>query len=206
MRKPPAALLLGSGAAALALGLGTATTARAGSVNAGWTVKPGGAFSFAGSGRIKDVATGTAATCTSITMSGTLKSGPGPAIGTITSASVTGCSITGLVHVTVGGLPWELDALHYHEVTGVTTGTIGGIDLALAAPGCSATLDGTAAGANDGLTGITYTDSTGKIKLRPGGNLHSYRVKGCFGLINNGDAQQVSGSGPVTPQQTITSP
>jgi hypothetical protein len=206
MRKPLTASLLGGGAAALALCLGAATAAAAGRVHAGWTVKPGGAVSFAGSAQIKDLATGTVARCTSIQLSGTLKSGPGPAIGTITTASVTGCSITGLVHVTAGGLPWELNALHYTKVTGVTTGTIEDIDLVITAPGCSATLDGTAAGANNGLTHITYTNSTGKLKLHPGGNLHSYHVSGCFGLVNNGDAQRLSGNGTVTPQQTITSP
>src|SRR5579859_501687 len=138
MRKPLTASLLGSGAAALALCLPAATTAAAGSVHAGWTVKPGGAVSFAGSAQIKDVATGTVAMCSSIQLSGTLTSGPGPAIGTITKASITGCSITGMLHVTVGGLPWELNALHYNKVTGVTTGTIEDIDLLITAPGCSA--------------------------------------------------------------------
>ena len=65
------------------------------------------------------------------------------------------------------------------------------------------------AGKNNGVTKITYTNSTGKLKLLgPGGNLHSWGIAPgtCFGLINNGDAQQASGSGAVTPKQTITSP
>jgi hypothetical protein len=210
MRKRLTAVLLTSGAAALALALG-ATTAMA--VNATWTVKPGGSFSFSGSGQVKDATTGTVAKCTSIKLAGTLKSGSGlsgASIGTISSASFTGCTI-GAIAVTVtigsGSLPWEMNALSFNATSGVTTGSIEDIDLHASTTGCSATLDGTAAGANNGLTKITYTNSTGKIKLLGGGgNLHSWAVVGCFGLVNNGDVQKASGSGTVTPKQTITSP
>jgi hypothetical protein len=210
MRKRLTAVLLSTGAAAFALTLG-ATTAMA--TDATWTVKPGGAFSFSGSGQVKDTKTGTVAKCTSIKLSGTLMSGhglSGAGIGTITTASFTGCTIATIsVTVTIGSgsLPWEMNALSYNSTTGVTTGSIEDIDLHASTTGCSATLDGTAAGANNGLTKITYTNSTGKIKLLGGGgNLHSWAVSGCFGLVNNGDAQQASGSGTVTPKQTITSP
>ena len=98
-----------------------------------------------------------------------------------------------------------MNALSYKG--GVSTANIVGIDLVATAPGCSATLDGTAAAANNGTTKITYTNSTGKLALRgPGGNLHAWAVSGCFGLINNGDLQQASGSAPLSPKQTITSP
>jgi hypothetical protein len=199
-------LLVGA-TTALVIGVSAGTAL---AVNATWTVKPGGAFSFAGSGQVKDTKTGTIAKCT-IKMAGTLKTGSGNSgtgIGTITSASFTSCKIATLtVSVAVHGLPWHENALSFNKTAGVTTGTISGIDLVATAPGCSATLDGTAAGANNGVTKITYTNSTGKIKLLgPGGNLHSYAVSGCFGLVNTGDAQQASGSGTVTPKQTITSP
>ena len=200
-------VLTGAAATALVIGVGTAALA----VNATWTVKPGGAISFSGNGQVKDVATGTIAKCTSIKMSGTVKKGSGLAgagIGTLTSASFTGCAVGAIsVTVTVHGLPWKLNATSFNATTGVTSGTISGIDLVASNPACNATLDGTAAGANNGKTKITYTNSTGKIKLLgPGGNLHSYNVTGCLGLINNGDAQQASGGGAVTPKQTITSP
>jgi hypothetical protein len=207
MRKRLTMALLSSGAVALALGLG-ATTAMASSATT-WTVKPGGSVKASGSGQVKDVATGTVAKCSSIKMSGTLKKGRGLAgkgIGTIKTASFTGCKIATItVTVKVNGLPWKLNAASFKS--GVTTGTISGIDLKATAPGCSATLDGTGAGKNNGVTKITYTNSTGKIKLLgTGGNLHSYAVSGCFGLVNNGDAQQASGTETVTPKQTITSP
>jgi hypothetical protein len=207
MRKRLTAVLLSAGAAALALSLGT-STAMASSATT-WTVKPGGAVSASGSGQVKDATTGTIAKCTSIKLSGTLKKGsglPGAGIATLTKASFTGCTIaTVAITVTVHGLPWKLNAQSFKS--GVTTGTISGIDLVATAPGCSATLDGTGAGKNNGVTKATYTNSTGKIKLLgPGGNLHSYAVSGCFGLVNNGDVQQASGTETVTPKQTITSP
>jgi hypothetical protein len=205
MRKRLTAVLF-AGGTALALGLGT-TAAMA--TDATWTVKPGGAFSFSGSAQVKDSTTGTIAKCTSLKLSGTLKKGSGlsgAALGTITTGAFTGCTVGGIgVTVTSHGLPWKLNATSF--ASGVTTGTISGIDLVASTTGCSATLDGTAAGANNGKTKITYSNSTGKITLlSSGGNLHSWAVSGCFGLINNGDVQKASGSGTVSPKQTITSP
>jgi hypothetical protein len=210
MRKRLTVVLLSSGALAAAVGLGT-TTALASNIAATWSVSPGGSFSFSGSGQVKDAATNTVAKCSSIKMSGTLKKGSGLSgskIGTITTASFTGCTIATItVTVATNGLPWHMNATSFNSTTGVTTGNISGIDLAASAPGCTASLDGTAANADNGKTKITYTNSTGKIKLLgSGGNLHSWGVTGCFGLINNGDVQQASGSGSVTPKQTITSP
>lgn len=205
MRKRLTAVILGGGTA-LALALGT-TAAMA--VNATWTVKPGGKISFSGSAQVKDTKTGTIAKCTSVKMSGTVKSGSGlsgTGIGTLTSATFSNCNVGGIgVTVAVKGLPWKLNATSFKS--GVTTGTISGIELVASNPACSATLDGTAAGKHNGVTKLTYTNSTGKIALLgPGGNLHSYKVSGCLGAIHNGDAQQASGGGTVTPKQTITSP
>ena len=208
MRRRLTTVLLGSGAA-LALGLGT-TAAMASNIAATWTVSPGGAASASGSGQVKDASTGTVAKCTTISIGGTLKSGsglPGAGIGTLTTASFSGCTIGTIgVNVAVHGLPWKLNAASYNATTGVTTGSISGIDLVATATGCSATLDGTAAGANNGTTKATYTNSTGKIKLVGSGNLHAYAVSGCFGLVNNGDVQKASGTLTVTPKQTVHSP
>jgi hypothetical protein len=209
MRRRLTAVLLSGGAAALALGLGT-TAAMASGIAATWTVSPGGAASASGSGQVKDATTSTIAKCTSITISGTLKSGsglPGAGIGTLTTASFSGCTIGTIgVNVAVHGLPWKLNAASYNATTGVTTGSISGIDLVATTTGCSATLDGTAAGANNGTTKATYTNSTGKIKLLGSGNLHAYAVTGCFGLVNNGDVEKASGTLTATPKQTIHSP
>lgn len=208
MRKRFTAALLSSGAAVVALGLGT-TAAMASSVNATWTVSPGGSVKASGSGQVKDTKTGTVAKCKSIKMSGTAKHGKGLSgadIATIKSGSFTGCTIaTVSVKVASHGLPWKLNAVSYKN--GVTTGTITGVDLKASAPGCTATLDGTKAGADNGKITATYSNSTGVLKLvGTGGNLHSWGVSGCFGLVKNGDPQQASGSLKMSPKQKITSP
>jgi hypothetical protein len=205
MRKSLTALFSGSAAIALTLTLG-ATAASA----ATWTVTPGGAITASGSGQVKDTATGTIAKCTSIKVTaGTLKHGSGLAgkgIGTITAGSFTGCTIATIsVTVTAMDFPWKLNATSYNSSTGVTTGSLTGVELGASAPGCAATLEGTTA--TNGKIKVTYTNSTHKLKLLgTGGNLTAEMVSGCFGLVNNGDPEDASGSLTVTPSQTITSP
>ena len=173
MRKRLAAALVSGGAIVLSLSLG-ATTASATSANT-WTVSPGGSLSGTGTAQVKDTKTGTVAKCKTIKLAGTLKKGKGlsgTGIGSVTKASFSGCTIATIsITVTIGqgSLPWKVNALSYKG--GVSTGDIVGVDLVATAPGCSATLDGTAAGANNGTTKITYTNSTGKLALLgPGGS------------------------------------
>lgn len=205
MRKSLTAVLSGSAAIALTLTLG-ATAASA----ATWTVSPGGAITASGSGQVKDTSTGTIAKCTSIKVTkATLKKGSGLAgkgLGTITASAFTGCTIATIsVTVATADLPWKLNATSYNSSTGVTTGTLTGVELLASAPGCSATLEGTTA--SNGKIKVTYTNSTHKLKLvGTGGNLTDENVSGCFGLVNNGDPEDASGSLTVTPGQTITSP
>jgi hypothetical protein len=204
MRKRLTTLVLGGSAAALAIGL-SATTASA--TTAGWTVKPGGSFHSSGSDQVRDTKTSTVAKCTTVKISGTLKksASSGAGLGTLTKASFSGCTIgTIKVSVAVKGLPWKLNASSYKN--GVTTGSISGIELVATAPGCSATLDGTAAGKHNGVADATYSNATGKLVLTGKGNLHSWAVSGCFGLVNNGDPQAASGTNTVSPKQTITGP
>lgn len=173
-----------------------------------WTVKPGGSITASGSGQVKDAKTGTVAKCTSIKVTkATLKSGSGlsgTGIGTITASSFSGCTIAGIsVTVKTADLPWKLNAVSYKS--GVTTGTLSGVELKATAPGCSATLEGTTA--TNGKIAVTYTNSSGVLALQPtGGNMTSEKVTGCFGLVKNGDGQDASGNLTVTPKQTITSP
>jgi hypothetical protein len=102
--------------------------------------------------------------------------------------------------------PWYLNAISYNAATGVTSGTLSGIDVSVSGSDCNAEVDGTAAGADNGTVKWTYSNSTGKLTYRPtGGNLHLYNVSGCLGVLSNGDSVRVSGTGPVTPTQTITS-
>ena len=197
-----------AGGTAMALMATTPTFATAATT---YTVKPGGAVTATGSAQVKDTNTGTIAKCTSLKLNATLKKGSGLAgakIGKITgpSTAFSGCTI-GAIHVkvTANGFPWFLNATSSRS--GVTHGTITGIDLVATATGCSATLDGTAAGADNGKVAVTYTNSTGVLKiLGTGGNLHDWAVSGCLGLVNSGDPEVASGSTTVTPKQTITSP
>jgi hypothetical protein len=204
MRKRLTTIVLSGSAALLSVGL-AATTASA--TTAGWTVKPGGKFSSSGSDQVTDSKTGTVAKCTTVKMSGTLKkSAPsGAGLGTITKGSFTGCTVGGLsVKVAVKGLPWKLNVTS--DKSGLISGSISGIDLVASTTGCSATLDGTGAGKDNGVADATYSDSSGTLTLTGKGNLHSYAVNGCFGLIHNGDPQKASGTNKVTPKQDITGP
>jgi len=176
-----------------------------------WTVSPGGAITAkSGKTTLTDTTTGNALTCKSSSTSATLKSGSGLAgagLGSITALSFKTC--TGPLGITftptAQALPWKLNAVSYDSSTGVTKGTITGIDATLSGPSCSAEVDGTAAGADNGKVKVTYTNSTGKLKvLTTGANLHVYDVSGCAGLLADGDAVTFSASYTVSPKQTIT--
>ncbi|HEY1916776.1 MAG TPA: hypothetical protein VGH27_14485 [Streptosporangiaceae bacterium] len=208
MLKRISAIAVAGGATVALLAMGTPSFA---TTVATYTVSPGGAATASGTAQVKDTKTGTIAKCSSLKLDATLKKGSGlkgPKIGSITgpSTAFTGCKIgTIAVSVTANGFPWYLNATKY--ASGVTTGTITGIDLVATATGCSATLDGTAAGADNGKVKVTYTNSTGVLKiLSTGGNLHDWGVVGCLGLENNGDPQDATGTTTVSPKQTITSP
>lgn len=198
-------------AAALVAAIGAAPSSA--TTTTTWTVKPGGSATASGPLVLKDIKTGTPSPCKSVELDATFKSGTGLAgasLGSIRSATFSGCYLYAggeTLTVTVKGLPWELHATSYDTATGVTTGTITGIDLAVEGiPGCLAVLDGTAADADNGRVKVQYSNSTGKLKLLPGGgNLHWWNVIGCLGLLGKGgDAVQPSGTITVKPKQTIT--
>jgi len=68
-------------------------------------------------------------------------------------------------------------------------------------------LGGATATATDGHVRFRYTNSPGRLKiLTVGGNLHFYNVTGCAGLWNDNDPLTISGTFPLSPRQTITSP
>ena len=77
----------------------------------------------------------------------------------------------------------------------------------MSGPGCSAVVDGTSGSADNGKTGMKYTNSSAQIGLtKAGGNLHVRDVSGCLGLLDNGEAVTASGTLKVTPAQTVSSP
>ena len=197
-------------AGVLALSASSAIAATHTAVAATWTVMPGGAISAkAGKTTLTDKNTGSVLTCTSSSGKGTVKGGKGlsgTGIGTITALSFNNCtgplSLTFTVKTT--HFPWHLNAKSFSG--GVTTGTITGIHATLTGPSCSAVVDGTGATANNGSVTAKYSNATGKLTTTGAGNLHVYNVKGCAGLISNGNSASFKGAYAISPKQTITSP
>jgi hypothetical protein len=207
--KRTGAILVAGAATAAMIGLSAAPAFAATT----WTVTPGGAITGkSGVTTFKDTKTGNSAGCESSSTSATLKKGSGltgTGLGSVSRLSFTSCTgpLGTPFTVTPHDLPWKLNALSYNKTTGVTTGSITGMDATLSGPSCSADGDGTGAGLHNGKVLVQYTNSTGKLKvLTTGGNLHIYKVVGCAGLIASGDALTVSGTYTVSPKQTITSP
>ena len=208
----PASILVAGVALATAVGLSAAPALAAAKT---WTIKPGGAITAkAKKAIVADTTSKNSLTCTSTTMKGKLKSGKklaGAAAGSVSAFTISGCKAEGAsVKVTPAHFPWKLNLVSYNKAKGVTTATLTGIHIKLAvtALGCSATVDGTKATADNGKITVTYTNKTGVLKtLTTGGNLHLYGVSSsCLGVINTGDKATLSASYTVTKKQTITSP
>jgi hypothetical protein len=212
MGKRMSSMLLMAGAVALAVGLSAAPSLAATATT--WKVSPGGAVTLAKSGsfKLQDVTTGHSLACRHTAGTGRFKSGsglPGAGIGSITALSLSDCTGPGglPVTMTLSHLPWTLNADSYNPAitAGLTTGTISGIHATFSRNGCSATMDGTSATADNGRTQIHYHNSLAKLKIRTqDSNLHFYNVHGCGGLINSGDAITFAIAYLVSPKQTIT--
>ena len=201
--------------AAVALMIG-ASVAPALAATPTWTVKAGGNISAkSGTTVLTDTKTHTVLKCASSSTKATLKKGKklsGAGIGSITSLSFTKCTGPFGLTFTVKSSastkkPWKLNAVSYNKKTGVTSGTITGIHATLSGTGCSAVVDGSSAAKDNGSVKVTYTNKTHKLAVQAaGGTLHIYDVKGCLGLIGNGQASTFTGTYVVSPGQTITSP
>lgn len=107
-----ARILAAGGAAVLVAALGGPAAALAAATAAIWTVQPGGAVATAGALTLTDTKGGVSDTCTSSTMSGTLKAGsglPGSGIGSISMAAFRGCGHIASTDLRPLGLPWHLN-------------------------------------------------------------------------------------------------
>jgi hypothetical protein len=210
MHKGVKALLAGSAAVALTFSLGTAS-AFAATPDTTFTAVPGGVTAgAAGTTTLTDSSTGTVLTCTSSDTSVTLPASgvahSGTDFGSITSLTFSSCTgPLGITFtVTSNNLPWDLNISSYDSSTGVSKGTITGINATLSGPSCSATVAGTTATTPGKVKG-SYSNSTGKLTVSPnGGTLHIWNVDGCFNLIASGDASSFKGAYKVTPKQDIT--
>jgi hypothetical protein len=208
-----ARILVAGGAAVLVAALG-GPAALAAATATTWTVQPGGAITAtAGSLTLTDTKTGASDTCTSSTMSGTLKPGsglPGSGVGSISMAAFRCCGHICSPDLATRGLPWHLNLVSYDAATGVSRGTISHLKLAFVAYpalSCHAVVNGTSGSTPDGVVAVTYANQTGQLKILPhGSTLHWYHISGCAGLIRNGDTAALSATFAVSPQQDITSP
>jgi hypothetical protein len=201
-------VVLSSAVMALVTGLGVSTAAATATTT--WTITPGGTVT-AGAGQmlLKDTTTGRLMTCTSSAIGGRLKSGTGLSspLGTITSASFTGCVQPRLGFFTVTASPspsnpWVLRGFTYSN--GVTHGRITNIQLSFSTAGCSGTVGGLVP-ASTGQVSAVFGNSM--HALTPGaGNLHMWNVSGCMGLFRSGNTFKIDVKYPTSPAQTITSP
>jgi len=215
-----ARILIAGGAPVLVAALGAAlvaalgvTTAWAAATTTTWTIQPGGAIKATSTRfTFTDTTTGTVTVCRSSAASGTLKSGtglPGSHAGSLSAVSILTCSGAAGPQYTLqpGGLPWHVNFSSYNAAKGVAKGTVSHLHIAVNGTGCTATIDGTGATADDGQVAFKYTDSSGQLKvLTTGGDLHFYDVTGCLGIFDSGDPATLSAAYTVTPKQAITSP
>jgi hypothetical protein len=210
MHRRMGALLLAGAAATLAVAVGTGPASAA--AGTGWKVSPGGSFTGKQSGKIKitDTVTHKSVVCATTAAAGRFKSGSGLSgvgIGSLRSLSITGCTGPGglAFTVTAGALPWSLSADKYIAAKGTTYGTLAGVHLALAATGCSATIDGSGATSDDGSVVVHLHNSPSKLKFEAaGGTLHVYVSSGCTGVFKNGNPVTVDNAYLLSPAQTIT--
>lgn len=206
MRKPLNALLTVA-SAALAIAL-TASAASASPAATTFKVTPGGSITgAAGTTTVNDTTAGLTVSCTSSSITGSLKSGSGLActgIGTITALNFTNCTVDSVsLSLGSGKVAYSVNATS--SASGVTKGTISKIHFVISSSVCSAVIDGTSGTAHNGRVHTTYTNKTHTLKfLTTSSTLHVYDVSGCLGAISNGDAGNISASFKVTPAQTIT--
>jgi hypothetical protein len=199
---------------AVVLSLGLSAAAAQATAKTTWTVDPGGAFSVSGDFQTTDTSTSAVTKCTKVSLSGTLKSGsglPGSGIGKITKAAFSGCTLgSDKITAKAEGLPWLVDAKGYDKAYGNNRSRLviliwlgwRRIRIWITFSSCDAVVQGSTA--KNGYTYLSYSNKTGAITLGPTDSLQAADVKGCTGLLNNGDPQQISGADTLTPLQTFT--
>jgi hypothetical protein len=107
--------------------------------------------------------------------------------------------------LTLNALPHPVNALSYG--CGITQLSLTHVHGKFVGPSCSVIFDGEAgAGADSGVLGASYNNSDHTLRLtKAGTSLDVYNeIGGCAGLIKDGDDFTLSGSGMVSPAQTIT--
>ncbi|MFB9834490.1 hypothetical protein [Actinoallomurus acaciae] len=156
----------------------------------------------------RDTTTSQPFTCTSSSIPGTATSGtgkPDTGLATLSTGSFSGCKgnlgSTGTATLTSG----SLNGVSYSS--GVTTGTITGVNATLSISDLLGTCSAAVSGEVDN---VTYTNSTGQLKVvadtTPHLTITSATGSGCAGLINAGDSATFAATYVVSPVITVTSP
>jgi hypothetical protein len=205
-----------SGCAALAIGVAIPVAVSAATPT--WTVKAGSAakghtvaFSGKSTGaspqiKLTDTTTGTRLDCKSGAAKGSIKVGAGQSgkgLVSISGASSTWKKCTGpakIVLIPTGSGTWKMTATSYKK--GVTTGKLTGIKAKVS------TTDGkTCVFTSTGSVPATYTNSTHVLAFSAAtSGLKISKVKGCFGLVKNGDKASFSAKYKVTATKHADNP
>jgi hypothetical protein len=215
MRRFITSSIFASAAAATAIGL-SSTPAFA----ATWTVSGGGGFtgSLSGAAVMTDVSKSIAVSCPNGTAGGSAANGtglPGTGIGSITSATFgtssskcTGPLGSSFTAALKAGSVWSINAVSYDAGTGITSGTVTGVDATMTGSSllgsCNAEVSGSA-------QHVTYNNGTHQIAISddspPQLTVSNVSGSGCAGLIANGDQATLHATFTVNPATlTITSP
>jgi hypothetical protein len=97
-------------------------------------------------------------------------------------------------------LPWSLNATAYNSSKGVTTMLVKLVPITYSSTGCSGTLDGTSATADDGVIEGHCTNSIGNLRVEAAGaDLEPYGVTGCTGLFKADDSFTLTTHFAVSP-------
>jgi hypothetical protein len=213
MRTRMAAILL-AGVAILAFGVRVTPSSATTATTIYWTVTPAGTTVGipASMFTLTDTLTGGTVDCPSgepVVYWPHHGPWPGPLLGNVTQYSFGTCTdqLGQSLNLTEGGPSWDVNLNSYDAATGVTTGTVTGINISVAGSGCSATIDGTSPGADNGQVTDTFTNSTNTLNvLTSGASLRAFNVSGCSGVFHNGDPLTISASYHQSPSLNLVSP
>jgi hypothetical protein len=209
MRRSTGRILFTATAAALTIGF--AATSAFAATNLTVKVTGGGSFTSSSSNTVLTDGAVTL-TCTGSKAGGsvatkTYTNMPSPVtVGSNSSLSFAGCtSITGAVTVKVHKLPYKVQVDSKTNSKGQTDGIISGVSTSVSTTGCSFNVTGSSPG--------YYTNSTHTLTLTPKppttpltkAQLTVSGVKGCSGLVNNGDHPTFKGSYKLSRAIVITS-
>jgi hypothetical protein len=206
------------GVAALVVGV-SATASSALRTTATWTVHPGGnskAESGSQGSGLRFSHAFFSFTCEASSFEVSLKSGSGLMplkLGKVRKFNPLICgaggSTGGAWTFTPEGLPWTINAVSYSA--GVTRIRFTGVDFKVRSAGsapCTASIDGTAANADDGRFVGNYTNGTGGLSIPLNSvrqDLHVFDATGCSSILRSGRVS-FSGNWNWQPKQKITSP